>query len=77
MKSAIVLNLALLLSSSNAADVKEPEPIVYGKQATKCEDDLPTLSIASDKILNTMAEWNDFVEKYPFHVVGAADSSCA
>ena len=54
----------------------ETGPVAYGRDGSGCEEDLPTLSVAADKILNTMAEWNEFIEKYPLHVVGAADSSC-
>ena len=77
MKSAIVLNLALLLATSSVADIMEHELNEFGKSTSACEDGLPTLSIASENILNTMSEWNAFIKKYPLHVVGGADSSCA
>ena len=80
MKRAFVLKLTLLFAqyfaSAESADSKNKEPIVYGNGQAQCEDELPTLSVASENILSTKAEWDAFVEKYPFYVVGAADSTC-
>ena len=49
---------------------------LWGKGYSKCEDGLPTLSIAKENIINTKAEWDAVVKKNPFFIVSASDSKC-
>jgi hypothetical protein len=82
--AAIVLKTVFLLLAHFAfatlaqfsTDAAVGRPVLYGKGAAKCEDDLPTLSVASDSIIRTKADWDDFVAKNEFFVVGGADSTC-
>mmetsp|Transcript_25747 Transcript_25747/g.34409 ORF Transcript_25747/g.34409 Transcript_25747/m.34409 type:complete len:82 (-) Transcript_25747:1793-2038(-) len=81
MRSTFVLKLTRLLLSAatlsrgaHAAVYADPDDVVYGKGAARCEDDLPTLSFAKENLINTKAEWDEFTKKHPFFVVGAADS---
>ena len=50
--------------------------ILFGNGVQKCEEGLPTLSIASDTILRSKQEWDDFLDKNPFFVLGLTDSTC-
>ena len=43
---------------------------------TKCEDDLATLSVATENNIRSKEDWDEFVAKNDFFIVGAADSSC-
>ena len=55
---------------------EQDEPVLFGKGFAACDDELPTLSVASENLINSLAEWDDFQAKNPFFVVGAADSTC-
>ena len=78
-KGAIVLKFSFLLSVVQLlalpASAKE-ETILVGPGQTDCEEDLPTLKVAEENIINTKQEWDAFVSKNQFFVVGAADSKC-
>ena len=77
-----VLKSALLMAQFSASlvasiETNDFEPVLYGKGAAKCDDELPTLSVASENLISTKAEWDAFTKAHPLFVVGAADSSCA
>lgn len=77
-----VLKSALLMAQFSASvlaatETNDFEPVLYGKGAAKCDDELPTLSVAADNLINTKAEWEAFTKTHPLFVVGAADSACA
>ena len=48
--------------------------VLWGKGRVECEDDLPTLSVAAENLINTKVEWDKFVKENPLFVVGATDS---
>ena len=50
--------------------------VLWGEGWAECDDKLPSLGIASENLINTRAEWEDFVEKNPLFVLGATDSKC-
>ena len=50
--------IAVLTKDSETTEVK---PVLYGNGQATCEDDLPTLSVASENIIRTKAQWDDFV----------------
>ena len=70
--------LSTLSSASETPSEEEdvPNPVLFGKGFAPCDDELPTLSVASENTIKSMAEWDDFQAKNPFYVVGAADSTC-
>ena len=77
-----VLNFTLLVLAQFSSPAyailydQETEPVLYGKGFAPCDDELPTLSVASENIIQTKEEWDAFQAKNPFFVVGAADSTC-
>ena len=72
----VLVQFALAALAQDSTDVAEGKPVLFGKGVAKCEDDLPTLSVASDSIIRTKAEWDEYVAKNEFFIVGAADSTC-
>ena len=56
--------------------ISESGRVLWGKGRVECEEDLPTLSVATENLINTKAEWDQFVKDNPFFIVGAADSKC-
>lgn len=78
LKTAIVILAQLSLVTLAAVDdPRVVEKAVFGKGYTYCEEDLPTLSVARENLINTKEEWDEFRSKNEFFVVAAADSSCA
>lgn len=73
----LILAQNLLPASLSLAKGQEQDAVLYGKGFAACDDELPTLSVASDNLINTLAEWDKFVASNQFFVVGAADSTCS
>jgi len=40
-----------------------------------CNPDLPTLSVGNENLINTIEEWNVFIQVNPFFLLGMADSN--
>ena len=55
---------------------------VYGEESgdnddrSKCDPDLPVLSVGNENLISSKAEWEAFTKKHPFFVLGVGDSSC-
>ena len=62
------------MAAVNLDDMQEI--VLYGKGPAPCDDELPTLSVGAENLINTKEEWEAFVEKNPFFIVGGADSTC-
>ena len=80
----VALTLLLVIGVVKAANSKrdgyyigDDKVILYGNGVKSCEEGLTTLSVASDIILRSKQEWDDFLDKNPFFVLGLADSTCA
>jgi len=73
-----VLKVPLILALfSLRATATDSTAFVIGKGNTKCEDELPTLSVAAENTVRSRADWDSYVEKYPLFVAAAADSKCS
>ena len=62
--------------AGGTSSVSESGRVLWGKGRVECDDDLPTLSIATENLINTKVEWDQFVKENPLFVVGASDSNC-
>lgn len=78
LKTALLVlaQLSLVVYAIDDNQRDQQNLIVYGKGNARCEDDLPTLTVSTDNLVQTKEEWDDFVSKNDFFIVGAADSSC-
>ena len=45
--------------------------------ADACQDEFPSLSVATENLINTKAEWDSWLRKHEFLVLGVSDSTCA
>ena len=45
-------------------------------QKPKCDPDLPTMTVASENLISSKQEWDAFLKKHPFFVLGVGDSTC-
>ena len=76
----IFLTQILLCAQSEEHDygisVSATGRVLWGEGWSNCDDKLPSLGVASENMINTKAEWDDFVKANPFFVLGATDSKC-
>jgi hypothetical protein len=57
----ILAQFAIATLAKDSETAKE-KPVLYGNGQAPCEDDLATLSVASENIIRSKAQWDDFVE---------------
>jgi hypothetical protein len=51
-------------------------PMIIGNGKPPCDEEKPTLSVATENLIETKAQWDEFTGKNPFFVLGATDSKC-
>ena len=42
-----------------------------------CNPSLPTLSVASENLIQTIEQWDVFIQANPLFILGMSDSTCA
>ena len=51
--------------------------LVVGQSIPTCSSDLPTLSVGKENLIETIEQWDTFVQDHPLFLLGMSDSGCA